>query len=659
MRSDSSAQQLFVVLFLAISTVALPSDAVPSFTFFHEFYGSGGYHDPQAKLNSQDGMMNGLTIWPPAEAGAARVLEGNGGLILRLPGASGPAGVPAETIENQVTAFAALSPLVSGSGLYWNLLPEWDQSGGDWVPNGRPTYTGFSRQAAYRRFSDHYEATHPGLAKYLHREALERRPYQLAATTDHSANVFFAYELGISLQLLERGIDELGDLSTGIAFLRGAAGQYGKPWGVDISTWRSTNNGATSYDSNGRLRSGWSASYLERIYYLAFAAGAQVIHNEAATYRYPDGTLNPFGQATRRFADFALRRHTDVGRPTVNIAILTDHFSGFEPRHGTYNQANAVWYQDIPYSAGDHMTDNFLRLAYPGHELHGLAPGAPFANSKAEASPAAFERFLALGGDPRPYEPMPTTRWGDNIDVLTTLASAECLAKYKVVILMGNVGIDGPLRIDLSDWVARGGVLVIGAAQSTPADEELMGVQVLSRLPRTGSRSRWAGAEQSQAEATFAYLSVRPNSATVEAVSDSGEPLITKRTLGRGEVFVVTPLYLQSNDQDRLLVIGGQLIDRLAARFEPARVTGPPIEYVVGRPPGKLVFTLANHLGTIWQGQLRAPGTGGALRAMDYLADQEMGFQMLDGEVSVPVKVPPYGVQVIAIEYVDNSRSPR
>jgi hypothetical protein len=36
-------------------------------------------------------------------------------------------------------------------------------------------------------------------------------------------------------------------------------------------------------------------------------------------------------------------------------------------------------------------------------------PGAPFSTA------VAYQQFLASGGDPRPYEPMPFTRWGDGV----------------------------------------------------------------------------------------------------------------------------------------------------------------------------------------------------------------------------------------------------
>ena len=98
---------------------------------------------------------------------------------------------------------------MSGVGLFWNLMPEWDQSGGLWVPRGRPTYSGLSREAAYRRFLQYYSTTHPALMEFLGRPLIDGPPYRLAAITDYNANVFSAYELGVELQLLERGVDDV------------------------------------------------------------------------------------------------------------------------------------------------------------------------------------------------------------------------------------------------------------------------------------------------------------------------------------------------------------------------------------------------------------------------------------------------------------------
>jgi hypothetical protein len=652
MRSDRPALLLAVASLLAAGEPK-ESPELPKFTFFHEFYGSGGYNDPQVKLNLQQGMMNGIALWPPVGPAAARAVNGAGGLMLRLAGAPGPARASEEDIDNQSASFASVALTAPGSILFWNLLPEWDQSGGWWVPNGRPSYAGLERREAHARFLDYYAMAYPRLMHRLSEAATDERSYRLTAITDYSPNVFFGYELGAELQMLERGIDELGDLSTGIAYIRGAATQFAKPWGIDISTWRASTNGATNYDVSGRLRSGWSAGYLERLYYLSFAAGAQFIHNEAATYRFPSGTLNPFGEVTNAFADFALRRHPDIGQPTVNVALLVDHFNGLDPRHGPHNQASAVWYQDIPYSSGDYMVDNLFQLAFPGFWLHGLAPGAPFANGQGVPEGDGFERFLAQGGDPRPYEPMPKTRWGDSIDVITNHAASERFDKYKVIVLAGDVALDNGLVERLSQWVAQGGILVANVAQVDDVSQEFAGVQVISRLARPAFQSRWISSLATQSEAAFSYLRVRPLLAKVLAVTAGGDPLVTSRAFGDGEIILTTPLYLQANTRDRLLEIGVQLLDRLVERFEPVKISGKAIEYIVGRPANKLVTTLANHDGSPWEGEITAPAPDGTFRVMDYKSDEPMVFLASDGKVTVPVKVPPYSVRVVAIEKVE------
>ena len=207
--------------------------------------------------------------------------------------------------------------------------------------------------------------------------------------------------------------------------------------------------------------------------YAAYMPGAHILQIEPTLYYVPGGaTLNPFGHAVKRFADFALRRHPNIGTPVVPMALMLDAHSGFDTKHGLYNQQNAVWYQDIAYSSGDFMIDNFLKLAYPNHWRHGTMPGAPF------STPVGYQRFLASGGDPRPYEPMPFTRWGDTFDVMLNTATFDSLRRYKVIVLMGDVVIDVRLRQVLQLWVQAGGTLVVNVRQATSADEALLGVRL-------------------------------------------------------------------------------------------------------------------------------------------------------------------------------------
>ncbi|MBZ5603501.1 MAG: hypothetical protein LAO79_14475 [Acidobacteriia bacterium] len=622
------------------------------FVFFHEFYGSMGYTDPEAARHLEQGTANGLTFTPPVVGGVAQLAQSFGAkLMLRLPDASSPAGISDDQIEKQRAAYDALAAANPQLAFMWDLLPEWDQSGGSWVPDGRPQYAGLSKAAAHAKFTSYFQNRFPELMTNL---STGSRNYQLAAVTDYSPNVSDAYEMGVDLCMLERGIDELGDLSTGVAFLRGAAQQYGRAWGIDLSSWRTANGMATQYDNNNVLVGGWSASYLSRHYYAAFLAGANVVQNEAATYRNGDGQLNPFGQATQDFSDFALRRHSDLGKPAVTAAFLISADSGFDPKHGANNQASAVWYQDVPYSNGDFMIDNVLRLAFPNFWLHGLTPGAPFADASGVATdPAKFRAYLAAGGDPRPYEPMPATRWGDNVDIVTTKIGAAALGRYKVIVMLGDVSLDSRLRADLTAWVNSGGVLAMNVDQASAADLAMAGVVSKNFAARQATSSTWAATRIKQGEPAYRYTPVSAATADVVATNEFSDPLITRQKLGSGEIYLTTASYLQAASRDQVLVHGAQLLDSLISRYAVASVAGPPVEYIVNQLPGKIVVGLINNSGSVWSGNVTANAPAGASNwtVAEYIHDQPVPFQVSTPGVTVAAQVAPYGVSVFSFEY--------
>jgi hypothetical protein len=640
------------------AAAAGPVPAWDAFEYYHEFFGPNAYSNPQIAQNFRLGMMNGLGFTPPVVSGVARAAQPyDASLLLRLPGAPGPAGISGEAIEAQRIALDELTAGTTDTKRLWNLLPEWDQSGGAWVAQGRPLYDGLTRAAAHARFLDYYRKSFPGLMTYL-QSPPQSRGYLLTAVTDYSPNVFDAYELGAEVQMLERCVDELGDIFTGLAYIRGAGNQYGRPWGVDISTWRTSNGRATNYATNGALQGGWSAGYLRRHTYAAFLGGANLILNEASIYRYPDGRLNPFGEATQEFADFALRRHPELGHAAVTTALLVDPHSGFDPKHGIYNQGDSVWYRDLPYSGGDTMMNQFFRLAYPNHWWHGLTPGAPFANSAGVPNTAQFQAFLAAGRDPRPYEPMPFTRWGDQFDVIGANVDARALRKYRMVILLGDVTLDARSREVLSNWVSAGGTLLMNAAQATPADQELAGVSFDGSAARTSRFSRWSPDDEGRSEALYSYTVVRPRTAAVWAMNDAGDPLITSNPVGDGQVVFTTPAYLEPVNRNAILAIGVQLFDWLFDQRSIARVAGPPISYTVNTAPGKIVVALFNPTALDWTGEVstslpdrKTPPD----RVAEYVSEQSLPFSAGGGSVTVPVEVPAFDLKVIAFEFPSQS----
>ena len=617
-----------------------------------EFHGPLGYTNPDAARNLQNGMANMVAFWPPADAGMQRfIMSRDVRLNFHLPGAAHVNNHSAASIESQRLAAAHICRAQPAKHHVWSLMIEWDQGGGAWVPRGRPKYAGLTREQAHARFADYYLNQSPPLGAYL-RQPSTARECRLAAVTDYSPNTFDAYEFGVDIGLLERGVDELGDVATGIAFMRGAGRLYDRPWGIDLSTWRTAADSATSFDAAGRQTGGWSPSYMRRHMYAAYMAGAHILQIEPTLY-YVSGeaTLNPFGLIVKRFADFALRRHPNVGMPAVPMALMLDVHSGFDTKHGRYNQQNAVWYQDIAYSSGDFMIDNFLKVAYPNHWRHGTMPGATF------STPVGYQQFLASGGDPRPYEPMPFTRWGDAFDVTLNTATSNSLGRYKVIALMGGVVIDSRSRPVLQSWVRAGGTLVVNVRQATSADEALLGVR-LGGAYVSATTSKWLSDNTAYPEQPFSYQPVVPVSARVLAIAGDGAPLITSNAVGAGRVILTTPDHLQTTARDRLLEVGVRLFDDLNRQHAPAFVSGPGAQYMFSTAPGKLITTIINNSGAAWNGAITAniPGTVAAVR--EYTADATAGCARAGSSVTVKGTVPAYDLRIFAIEYAPGPPAP-
>ncbi len=643
-----------ILLFLLVVVSTCPSHAASERTTFflsNNFYGPRAYTNPDAAQNWTNGMANMLAFYPPVDAGMSTFITSrNAGFMFYMFGATHVHGDSAASIAAESAAAGNICAAVGRDRSLWNLMPEWDQSGGGWVPNGRPRYLGMTRQQAYTTFTGYYLNNSPPLGTYL-ASSQASRPCRLASVTDSSPNAFYAFQIGVDVGLLERAIDELGDTSTGIAFMRGAGRLYGKPWGIDISTWRTAADSATSFNSNNTQIGGWSPSYLRRHLYIAYMGGAHIMEIEPTLYYTSGATLNPFGQMIKDFGNFALIRHpnTNIGAPVVPMALMFDFYNGFDTKHGLYNQFDAVWYGDIPYSSGDHMINNFFKVAYPNHWLHGTTPGAPF------STPAGYQSFLAAGGDPRPYEPMPTTRWGDTMDVTLNTATLSTLNNYRVVALMGGVVMNSSLRTVLQSWVQSGGTLVLNASQVTSADESLLGVTLGGALVNGGA-SRWSSDGTTYTEPAYLYKPVTPGSASVLATTGSA-PLITSNTVGSGRVILTTPDYLQSFARDRLLSIGVHLFDWLNKQVAPAQVSGPPVEYLFNASPGRLITTVINNSGSTWNGTITAPIAGNVTAVREYIGDTSFAFTNSGSGVTVNAQVAPYDVRVYAIEYQPSSSS--
>lgn len=634
-----------------------PSDAGP-FALLTEVYGQGGRLLTQ-RLHDQ--LANGASLHPVLDEQDRRAVTGTGRpfAYFAIPPEANVAGCyPDSTDPGAATTLADLG--VTAQSAAWRLgMPEFDQAGGCWAQN-RPNITGMADAQAYTTWSRFYLDA-KALRPYLEQSA-EQRGYKWMSVCVFAFCPQYAYDLGSDVVLLERNIDEVSGMSPGLAMVRGAARQHGnRQWGIDMSAYRYWNGGPTVFDTSGRLVTGWSPSMLARNLYAAYMAGADVILNEAANFystAAPHG-LNPLGVVVRDFADFSLQRHPVRGSPEVPIAILQDHFSGYEPPFGEFDQDPYKWYRQNPYTQGDRMLSSLLAVAYPGHQSWGtIVPNAPWRITGADgtvdvdATQAAYRRALAARNvDPRIWEPMGNTRWGESLDVITDHARLDALLRYRVVVLAGSGPMAADLVADLGEYVRRGGTVVATAGQLTPGVDSLTDSGISADRGTTNSVT-WSDGTV-MAEKAFSYSRITPGKdAEIVATTSDGDPLIVRSKIGTGTVYLTAAL-LDNTGQGGVLTACQRLLDELYSSAATVTVDGPPLQYLVNTVGTSTVVTMINTDigGSEWRGRLRFRTNTKSAAVSEWTGDTPVTSSIVaGGEVVVDATVPPFGVHVYAMQ---------
>jgi hypothetical protein len=635
-----------------------PPAAAGSFALLTEVYGHGG---PLLEQRLREVLANGVGLHPGFDGDERSSVEGN-----RMPFSYFAIPVEANVAacypdSSDQDAAATLREIgVTPQSSAWRLgMPEFDQSGGCWAQN-RPSLDNLPDDKAYDEWSRFYLDA-KALRPYLQQSA-QQRGYKWMSVCVYAFCPQYAYDLGSDAVLLERNTDEVSGMSPGLAMVRGAARQHkGREWGIDISTYRYWNGGPTMFDETGKLVTGWSPSMFERSMYAAYMAGADVILNEAANYGSgaEDTGRNPLGVVVGGFADFSLHRHPDRGVPDVPMAILQDHFSGYEPQFGEFDQEQSKWYRQNPYTPGDRMFSGLLDVAYPGYKTWGtIVANAPWRVNDPDgtldtrATQAAYRRALASGHtDPRTWEPMGNTRWGESLDVITDRARLDTLLRYRIVVLANSGQISADLRTDLEEYVRRGGTLVVNVDQLAPGTDPLTNVEI-SADRRPADSVTWLDGTVI-AESPFNYVRVQPDKdAEIVATAADGSPVIVRHKLGAGSVYLTTADRMLDAKVQNVLKSGQRLLDELHADVATVAVDGPPLQYLVNKVGTSTVVTLINTDagGAEWHGRLRFRTDADTASVLEWTQDTPVGSSVAAGEAVVDATVPPFGVRVYGMQ---------
>ena len=149
-------------------------------------------------------------------------------------------------------------------------------------------------------------------------------------------------------------------------------------------------------------------------------------------------------------------------------------------------------------------------------------------------------------------------------------------------------------------------------------------------------------------ESKYTYSKVEPLDATVVASTAQGDPLITKKVLGQGVVYLVTADLYQDTKHSGILKAGQRLIDDLQQGFAIARLVGPECEFLVNVSGSKVLVTLVNNNATPWDGQLIFESAVGQVR--EYTHDTAVASSVIDGKVAASISVPAWDVRVFVLD---------
>jgi hypothetical protein len=315
------------------------------------------------------------------------------------------------------------------------------------------------------------------------------------------------------------------------SFIRGAGKQYGVPWFGNASGWNRW--GWKVYSPEERMgqatggpTKGTSLSLLKRLMYnhilynsvlVGFDQGWFYGQKEASTNSTSQAhteseRLSPIGDVQRG----AGRWVREVGQPgamVTPIALIVDFFAGWTfPRHLYTSNVYRVW-GNLPYEAGDYLTDGVLDMLYPGYQ-----DSSYFHNESG---------FLT----PTPY--------GDAADCLLSDAPGWLLARYPLLVVAGGLEGGAEIRDKFEAYAKGGGHLLMTAGSLAKLPGGLAGIEVERRLKhfKAGTRVELDKTTLEEESPFDMYLLTVPKAAQMRA-KVSGIPAAVEMAYGEGRITV-------------------------------------------------------------------------------------------------------------------------
>ncbi len=391
-------------------------------------------------------------------------------------------------------------------------------------------------------------------------------------------------------------LEALPNTELQLAYLRGGARQFAKPWGVWVSPWHRgkvpTEDKGLWPGPNSEVGAGHDADRFKRCLYLAWASGASILtmqETEPLFARDGAGGYRPaaWGRELRSFWQ-TVRDLPRPVRPVVPLALLVDRDNGWSPGHlhGDWIERQTVWAK-LPPERGDTMLARYLDALLPG-----------------------FERTTGWwkeGGREYPGYFAPTP--AGPFDIVSSDIRADRLSRYRAVALMSEISMTPNLLDTLKRYVRQGGKLLLNVNHMRLRERFVQAPDFLGA--RIGESRQWSDWSRSHLlmrrtvsahriiakqaigrleprewrEPWFVVQDVQPQGAETVSVTGSGEPVLLRHRFGKGEVLLSTP--------DSNLTGTGTEADRLGFFAELLREIGRDNGVTLAAPDGQALSDLS------------------------------------------------------------------
>ena len=549
----------------------------------------------------------------------------------------------------------------------------------------------------------------PSTFPYLEKRGIDPGDLFFGAGGTVACSAAYVFSLGPQFKFFWWECDLVGTgLQPGIAFIRGAAKQYGRRWLLDHSPYASR-SGTTftgpfarglerlglnsrimspgadqtkspdyglgtkaglvenpvewsfwwpQHDEDGNQMSGLSVSMVQRDWLWGFMSGADCIFQEAAAATHfvkvgdsetGELRLTPYGEAARQFYTFASDRCEDRGRTIAPVALLMDFYHGLDPAAEAkgsepFRGRGDNTWGSVPFTPGDRMANGFFEAAFPGQS-------AWPETEKPWKSPKDYGHMLRAGLDERPWDrrTVVASTWGDIFDVILDNADPALISSYRAVVVLGDIALTPEWLGVLRSFTEAGGQVMVNAAQVPPEHwPEWLGCSP-PRTRLTANRFCWEGDHPAE-DRSFEFVEVRPNGARVISATPSGCPLVLLHQMGAGQVWLTTPEYLIG--QRELLEVGRRTLERFLRPFALFRIDGPPLAHLTNlRENGDRLITLSNESARQWVGRVIIRGAAaseGGVR--DLWRDRAVLNEASGEDLILLLVIPPWGLMVLEVK---------